>query len=198
LLDGILWAMPHEPSHLSHAVRRNLLKRSAANEVAVVVPNKGKPSRVYSLESYQRVRDSALSGKPWAHRTTAKAAPDPLGAKPGQVKSALSRRDMYEAAISPERYRVTKSPVKWDPDGEVTVVARKNHNRKSDEGYGLVEDLIKARPKRIPMKRLRDIIEKHHDLDSDDSFVQYLTALLEAEIVKLGPLRKRGGSGKTT
>ena len=190
------FTMAQEPRDLSNSVRRNLLKRSAANEVAVVVPKKGKPSRVYTFASYQRIRENAMSTKPWEHRAKPNEPPDPLNAKHGRVTSRLSRRDLYETAVAPEDHPGMRARVRWDPDQTVTVVAEKNPNRKSDEEYDLVEDLLKLRQRTFSMRRLRGIAKKHYEIASHEEFKAFLRALLESEIIKLGPPRSGRGSGR--
>lgn len=77
------------------AVRERILKRCSEGKPVVVVPRNGKPSRVFSLESYVKTVQTASRVKPWIHRRR-KAAVDPLGAVPGRVVSSLRREEMYE------------------------------------------------------------------------------------------------------
>src|SRR5215813_3882115 len=84
-------------AHLPNSVRQKILEIAADNEVAVVVPRHGRPSRVFRRDSYVKMQELAREVQPWKHRASALSPPDPLNAKPGRVKSLLSRRDIYES-----------------------------------------------------------------------------------------------------
>jgi hypothetical protein len=77
------------------AVQKRILKRCSEGKPVVVVPRNGKPSRVFSLESYVKTVQTASRVKPWIHRR-GETAVDPLGAVPGRVVSSLRREEMYE------------------------------------------------------------------------------------------------------
>src|SRR5438445_9135834 len=79
-------------------VARRILQRAAQGEPAVVVVMRnGLPSRVFGLEDYLRMRDLPKQVKPWEHRTSKSAPPDPLGATDlGVLVSPLTREQMYE------------------------------------------------------------------------------------------------------
>lgn len=77
------------------AVQKRILKRCSEGQPVVVVPRNGKPSRVFSLESYLKAVETASQVKPWTRRQR-KATVDPLGAVPGRVVSSLRREQMYE------------------------------------------------------------------------------------------------------
>src|SRR5438445_13468057 len=49
-------------------VARSVTKRCAQNEVAVVVPRKGLPSRVYGLDEYLKMVELATKNKPWTRK----------------------------------------------------------------------------------------------------------------------------------
>lgn len=80
---------------LPRGVGERIVARSANNEVAVVVPRKGKPARVYSLDKYLKMKEQPKKHKPWSHRKTRPAPPDPLGAVEGRVLVPLTRENIY-------------------------------------------------------------------------------------------------------
>lgn len=83
-------------THMPRSVARRILERSERNEVAVVVPKKGSPSRVFSLETYLRMKEVPRSSRPWESRRSRTRQPDPLGAVDGRVTGSLRRQDIYE------------------------------------------------------------------------------------------------------
>ncbi len=80
---------------MPHGVAQRIVERSANNEVAVVIPRKGKPARVYSLEKYLKMKEQPMKHKPWSYRRTRPAPPDPLGAVEGSVLVPLTRETIY-------------------------------------------------------------------------------------------------------
>ncbi len=80
---------------LPRGVGQRIVARSANNEVAVVVPRKGKPARVYSLDKYLKMKEQPKKHKPWSYRKTRPAPPDPLGAVEGSVLVPLTRENIY-------------------------------------------------------------------------------------------------------
>ncbi len=76
-------------------VEKRILKRCSEGKPVVVVPRNGKPSRVFSLESYLKAAETAARVKPWARRKQA-APEDPLGAVSGRVVSSVRRAEIYE------------------------------------------------------------------------------------------------------
>jgi hypothetical protein len=84
-------------THMPHNISKKILDRCAQNKPVVVVPRNGKPSRCFGLEQYQKMQKQPLKHKPWERRKSrGENAPDPLGAVPGGVRSALSRREIYD------------------------------------------------------------------------------------------------------
>lgn len=77
-------------------VARRILKRSALNQVIVVVPRQGKPSRVFDLEKYRKMQELPKAVQPWSKRKGKKSGPDPLGAVDGRVLLPLTRDQMYD------------------------------------------------------------------------------------------------------
>jgi hypothetical protein len=88
----------HHPAvGIPGSAAKRIMRRCAMNEPFVVVPRNGAPSRCFALEKYQKMREHPLGHKPWEHRKKrASAAPDPLGAIKGKVRSPLRRADIYE------------------------------------------------------------------------------------------------------
>ena len=84
--------------HMPRSVARRILERAAQGEQAVVVVMRnGLPSRVFGLDDYLKMRDLPKQVKPWVHRTSKSAPPDPLGATDlGVLVSPLTREQMYE------------------------------------------------------------------------------------------------------
>ena len=82
--------------HFPRKVQNAILKRFARGERTVVVTRgDGAGSRVFSLDTYLKKRDTANRVKPWKHRKQTTKA-DPLGAVAGRVVGALRREEMYE------------------------------------------------------------------------------------------------------
>ena len=88
----------HQDGHMPRGVARRILERAAQGEQAVVVVMRnGLPSRVFGLDDYLKMRDLPKQVKPWEHRTSKSAPPDPLGATDiGVLVSPLTREQMYE------------------------------------------------------------------------------------------------------
>lgn len=83
--------------HMPRAVSRRIMERCARNEVVVVVPRRGKPGKVYSLENYQKMQEQPRKHQPWKHRRGKAATVDPLGAvEMGRILLPLTRENMYE------------------------------------------------------------------------------------------------------
>lgn len=89
-------AQRRNQGHMPRDVAQRIVKRSARDEVAVVVPRRGKPSRVFSLEKYLKMREEPRKHKPWTHRKGKTSPPDPLGAVDGRVLERLSRDKIYQ------------------------------------------------------------------------------------------------------
>ncbi len=87
--EGKQGRMPRE-------VARRIVARSARNEVAVVVPRRGKPARVFGLDKYVKMMEQPRKHKPWSYRKGQTAFPEPLGAVEGNVLVPLSRERIYE------------------------------------------------------------------------------------------------------
>ena len=88
--------------HLPRTVARNILKaaaRAAArgdSAIVITVP-KGKPSRVFGYDEYQKIKQQPHEVKPWEKRQGQGSVPDPLGAVDmGLLLSPLTRETMYE------------------------------------------------------------------------------------------------------
>ena len=83
---------------MPHKVSRRIAERSALNEVAVVVPREGKPSRVYALHTYLKMQEHPLKVQPWKHRKDRKdQQANPLGAVDmGAIFAPLTREHFYE------------------------------------------------------------------------------------------------------
>jgi hypothetical protein len=89
--------MGSKQTQIPYRVAQKIRQRAARNETFVVVSRNGKPSRIFGLEEYDRMRQHPLRHKPWTSRAVAKAAaPDPLGAVEGKPAGPLSREEIYE------------------------------------------------------------------------------------------------------
>jgi hypothetical protein len=84
--------------HLPRGVSKKLVERAARGEkVSVVVNRNGKPSRVFGLDEYLKMKKLPHQVKPWEHRKGQASVPDPLGAVDmGPLLSPLTREAMYE------------------------------------------------------------------------------------------------------
>ena len=82
--------------HMPRTVARRIAQASARDEVVVVVPRKGKPSRVFRLEKYLKMKDLPRKVRPWEARGAKASPPDPLGAIDGRVLIPPRRENMYE------------------------------------------------------------------------------------------------------
>lgn len=83
-------------SRMPREVAQRIVKRSADNEVVVVVPRNGKPARVFGYGEYTKMKGQPQKHKPWLHRKTKSNPPDPLGAVTGRVTRALDRGEIYK------------------------------------------------------------------------------------------------------
>jgi len=83
-------------SQMPHEVARRIVKRSAGDEVVVVVPRNGRPARVFGYDEYTKMKGQPQKHKPWLRRKTKSSLPDPLGAVKGRVSRALDRGEIYE------------------------------------------------------------------------------------------------------
>jgi len=83
---------------LPRPVARRILERALRGEVTVVVPRRGRPARVYSLESYLKMRDVPVCNEIWKHRGKGRPAPDPLraGDVARRVLRPLRREEFYD------------------------------------------------------------------------------------------------------
>ena len=91
--------MPDRKSNLGHmprGVQRRIIERSAHNQVVVVVSHKGKPTRVFELDRYLKMREQPRKHKPWLSRKPRTDSPEPLGAIEGNVLGSLRREKIYE------------------------------------------------------------------------------------------------------
>lgn len=86
----------HDLRHMPRGVARRIVERSAHNQIAVVVPRKGKPARVFDLEKYLKMREQPNKHKPWTYRKGRANHPEPLGAVDGAVRGSLTRKKIYE------------------------------------------------------------------------------------------------------
>jgi hypothetical protein len=77
-------------------VSKKIVERAARGEVAVVVPRGGKPSRVFGIEEYLKMRNLPRKVKPWTHRKREEIVPDPLGAVEGTVLMPVVRANIYD------------------------------------------------------------------------------------------------------
>jgi hypothetical protein len=84
--------------HMPRSIAKRILDRGARGENAVVVVMRdGKPSRVFGLEEYLKMKELPRTVKPWEHRQDLAQPPDPLGAMDlGLLVSPLTREHMYE------------------------------------------------------------------------------------------------------
>lgn len=80
------------------AIAEKVLKACERNEAVVVVARNGKPSRVFSLEKYLKMKEQPAKHKPWNHRKSRGETPDPLGAAHLNLKvlMPITRKTMYE------------------------------------------------------------------------------------------------------
>lgn len=81
---------------MPNGVRRRIMNRCATEDVIVVVSKGGKPSRVFGLPEYLKMKQHAAKVKPWRHRRKRSEGVDPLGAAEGKPLSALGRQEIYE------------------------------------------------------------------------------------------------------
>ena len=85
---------------IRHEIAERITRRAKKNMPLVVTVRDGKPSRVYHLEGYLKMKALPQKVKPWTRRRNAKprdTAPiDPLGAVTGRLRSKLRRSDMYD------------------------------------------------------------------------------------------------------
>jgi hypothetical protein len=88
-------AVSKKPIHMPRNVQKRIVERSAKGQTLVVVPRKGKPSRVYKLDKYLKMMEQPKKHKPWSYRRQPATQADPLGAIDGSVRSTLRRRDIY-------------------------------------------------------------------------------------------------------
>ena len=82
--------------NLSNSVRRRLMARCKDDGVVVVVDKKGRPSRIFGIEEYLKMKQHPAKVKPWLFRKSNPAHTDPLGAVAGNVVRGLNRQAMYE------------------------------------------------------------------------------------------------------
>jgi len=87
--EGKLGRMPRD-------VARRIVARSARNQVAVVVPRRGRPARVFGLDKYVKMMEQPRKHKPWSYRKGRPNSAEPLGAVEGSVLMPLSRERIYE------------------------------------------------------------------------------------------------------
>jgi hypothetical protein len=88
-------------SSVSHHMPRSVAKRiveraSQSGDPIVITSRKGKLSRVYGYTEYQKMVGLPQKTKPWEHRKTRRASPDPLGAIDAKPPSPLTRESFYE------------------------------------------------------------------------------------------------------
>ncbi|MBI4565224.1 MAG: hypothetical protein HY716_11075 [Planctomycetes bacterium] len=82
---------------IPRSVSEKILKRCERGDVAVVVPKKRRPSRVFGLDEYLKIKRLASNVKPWTYRKKlSRTFTDPLQAVDGRVLSSLRRQDLYE------------------------------------------------------------------------------------------------------
>ncbi len=81
---------------MPRGVARRIAERSARNQVVVVVPRGGKPSRVYVLEKYLKMKEQPKKHKPWSYRKDRPTPPEPLGAVNGSILVPLTRENIYQ------------------------------------------------------------------------------------------------------
>ena len=82
--------------HMSRDVVRRIIRRSASNQVAVVVPRNGKPARVYALDKYLKMKEQPGKHKPWSFRKPRPGPAEALGSIDGRVLRSLGRGEIYE------------------------------------------------------------------------------------------------------
>jgi len=83
-------------NHVPQAVARRISDKCSRNEVVVVVPRNGKASRVFGMDTYQKMKEQPGKHKPWQGRRRSQSIPDPLGAIDGKVRLPLTRQNFYE------------------------------------------------------------------------------------------------------
>ena len=83
-------------NHMPRNVSKKILERAARGEVIVVVPKGGKPSRIFGIEEYLKMRNLPRKVKPWTHRKSEDILPDPLGAVEGTVLMPVVRENIYD------------------------------------------------------------------------------------------------------
>ena len=83
-------------NHVPQAVARRISDKCSRNEVVVVVPRNGKASRVFGMDTYQKMKEQPGKHKPWQARRRSQSIPDPLGAIDGKVRLPLTRQNFYE------------------------------------------------------------------------------------------------------
>ena len=83
---------------MPRAVADKVLARCAKDEPVVVVPKNGKPSRVFSLEKYLKMKEQPKKHKPWRHRKQKDEVPDPLGTAHwnARILMPLDREHIYD------------------------------------------------------------------------------------------------------
>jgi len=82
---------------LPKEVQRRIMNLCSQGEkTCVVVMRNGKPTRVFRLDQYLKMRELPHEVKPWEHRKLNDLVPDPLGAVDGKVLSSLSRQEIYD------------------------------------------------------------------------------------------------------
>lgn len=90
-------AIPKNGGHMPRKVAQRIMARAARGEEAVVLTfRNGIPSRVFGLKEYLKICDLPNVVKPWMHRKTEGAVPDPLGAVEGTILMPITRENMYE------------------------------------------------------------------------------------------------------
>ena len=57
---------------------------------------KGRPTRVFGIEEYQKMQAQPGRTRPWTRRRGASPARDPLGAVSGRVLGSLGRDEIYD------------------------------------------------------------------------------------------------------
>ena len=75
--------------------RRIMRRASKGGPLVLTVDRKGKPSRVYRYNEYQKMKQLPNSVKPWEHRKSGRGSPDPLGSVEGTVRKPLTRDEIY-------------------------------------------------------------------------------------------------------
>ncbi len=77
-------------------VAKRIVTRCARNEIVVVVPRRGKPSRVFAFDTYRRMQEQPKTVKPWAYRKSSRPLREPLGGVDGTVLAPLKRENIYD------------------------------------------------------------------------------------------------------